>query len=58
MTTMVGGGLRDGGIKWKGERTHAHGHSVVIVGGSVRGLNGNGKNTKKTSFSKIYPHLH
>ena len=39
------GVAEEGGIEHKGKRLMDTDNSVVIGGGSIRGLNGNGKNT-------------
>ena len=51
---MSGGRLGGGGIEQKGKGTHGHDNSVVIagVGGHIRELNGNGKNTIKSLKNK------
>ena len=49
---VSGGRLEGGGIEQKGKRTHGHGQQCGDCwgGGSIRGLNGNGKNTIKITF--------
>ena len=54
MTAVGEGRLGGGGIEPKGKRTHGHGQQCGDCWGkrSIRGLNGNGKNTVKIKFKK------